>query len=473
VIIFFDVMRKLAFLGIVVALGVVLAGCVTVEQVPVVETGEPALEVGSVVFGGVDGNLYVATAGSDSLVRLTRRAGGENPRVVYSAYAWAGTKVVYATQEVSASGNVDTTVYGVTPGGNPERLLRKEGFAPFFLYPSPDGSRVAYLGSEAGSTQFFLGSVRLDGRREVEHGRGQPFYSAWSPDSRQLLTHVGLPGSTTGSYMQFQSVDGLEDGDPPPPPLAVRTGSFQAPAYSPDGTAIAVVTRDGGTNALALMSADGSEVAPLRILDGAAAIAWSPGGQRLAYIDGGPSPLGGIIGNLWVTEIATGEMRPVSGRATAFFWSPDNTRLIYLEPYLVGDAGGSVLLYRVGVYRTFDGSSEVLGSLRPTAEFVRQIVPFFDQYHRAYTIWSPDSRLVVLNGISDEGTPAIHLIDTERRRSGNEFSVAYRLPTQLSDAGGWFPADGVASRILALGTVPFFSMEDSGVPAADLASEAL
>jgi Tol biopolymer transport system component len=213
----------------------------------------------------------------------------------------------------------------------------------------------------------------------------------------------------------------------------------------------------GGSNGIYLLSPDGQSAARLHTLEGAAAIAWSPEGERLAYIDGRPSPTGGLVGKLWVTGRRDGRVRLLSERAAAFFWSPDGTRLLFLEPFVIQADEASVFLYRMRLYQTFDDDTDTLGSYRPTAEFVRQIVPFFDQYHRAYEVWSPDSRLVAINAVAENGTPVVHLVDTELRRTGDALSVGYSVQVQASATGGFLPSEGVSSRIIGLGTVPFFS----------------
>lgn len=450
------------FAGLVTALFAV-SGCQTAPETPLLQAGDAALVSGSVVFGGIDGHLYVAMAGSEGLIRLTGENADGSPRHRYTAYAWAGSKVVYAGQDQTGAGEPRASLFQVIPGRVPVRILREPGAAPFFLYPTPDASRVAYLGPDSEQTGYILRSIGVNGRGEVIHGRGQPFYSAWSPDSSQLLTHVGLPGPAFGSYLQFQSVAALIAGRSGEPPLGLPPGPFQAPAFSPGGEAVAVVLTRNRTNSVFLISNDTESVARVRDLEGAAALAWSPDGSRLALIDGRYSASGGVVGKLWVTTVGDNRVRLVSERATAFFWSPDNSRILYFEPYFVGEGRGAALLYQVRVYRAFDGRSETLGTMRPAAAFVQQIMPFFDQYHRAYTIWSPDSTLVALNTVADNGEPVIQLVDTEVRRSGDAFSVRFertRMPgltaAQTADSG-FVPSAGVTARVLATGTVPFFN----------------
>ncbi len=459
-------MRKIGFFGGALALLLILVvtGCQTVSDIPLFETGEPSLDAGSLVWKGVDGHLYVATAGQDFLTRITEKPDTDDG-ISYTAYAWAGEQLVYAAQEISRAGLPEAVIYSVMPGKRPRPILRRTGAASFFLYPNPDGSRVAYLGARSGQDGYVLNSVSIDGSELVMHGTGRPFYSAWSPDGTQLLTHIGLPGGTPASYVQFQSVAELVSGAPMHPPLDLTMGPFQTPAFAPDGKSVALVLNREGVNAIYAVSTDGGQATRLRGLEGAAALAWSPGGNRLAFIDGRYNLTGGVVGKLWVTDQHDGTIDLISERTAGFFWSPDGTKLLFLEPAVISaDGANSVLLYRVGVYHTFEGRVDILGSMRPASEFVRQIMPFFDQYHRAYTIWSPDSRLVALSAVAQNGAPVVHLVDTELRRSGNDFSVAYRVPVQTSRGAGFFALEGVSSRILGLGTIPFFNSAPSVRP---------
>jgi Tol biopolymer transport system component len=414
------------------------------------------LRSGSVVFAGLNGELFATVGGSD-IVQLTDGRRGRDTETVHSAYGWAGSRVVYATQELNASGSITGTIYSVVPGESPRTLLRRPGFAPFFLYPTPDSSRVAYLGTETAVAGLLMGSITVDGRDDILHGRGQPFYAAWSPDSSTLLTHVGLPFGPSGSMMRLQSVDRLLRGETITSPLTLSAAGFQAPAFSPDGESIAVALRAGRSNVVAIVSTASTEVRNIAPLAGSAALGWSPDGERLAFVDGDNTQAGGIVGKLWITNTADREIQLVSERATAFFWAPDSSKIVFLEPYVVATRTGTILFYRVGIYRTFDGESDMIAVMQPAEAFVQQVIPFFDQYLRAYTIWSPDSRLVVLNSVAGDGTPVIHLVDTERLRSGQQFNVSYRVPAQSGAAAGLVHDDGVASRILGFGTVPFFS----------------
>jgi hypothetical protein len=59
-----------------------------------------------------------------------------------------------------------------------------------------------------------------------------------------------------------------------------------------------------------------------------------------------------------------------------------------------------------------DGTSRDVTTFRPTSDFLR-ILPFFDQYLRSTTIWSPDSRDLVLSGYDAAGQETIFVVSSD------------------------------------------------------------
>ncbi|MFW5689341.1 MAG: hypothetical protein ACOC1U_07210 [Spirochaetota bacterium] len=443
---------------VMVAAGVSLLGCATPQPYPTLETAGPQIEVGSLAFTGVDGNLYAALAGATELVRLTDGASASTPELSYSGYVWADGELVYTTQEATADGAVSASMYAVRPGERSRLLYTQDGLAPFFLNASPDGARVGYLGSEAGRPGFVMGSVELATGATVVHGRGQPFYAAWAPGGNALLTHVGLPGSEGGSLLALQRADASGTLERPRP-LDLATGPFQTPDYAPDGSRIAVVLSEGDSAGIHILDERGDDLGRLVGLQGSAAsLAWSPAGNRIAYLDGITTQIGALVGRLFVVRFGADRPRLVSEAAIAHFWSPDGTKLLYFEPVVLGSAQGETLGYRVGMYSLLSGDSQVLATMLPARAFAQQIIPFVDQYERTATIWSSDSRLVALNSRSVTGQPVIHLVDTETLRAGDTFRVSF-TPAQAAPSGelGLLPAEGVETRALAFGSIPFFA----------------
>ena len=64
------------------------------------------------------------------------------------------------------------------------------------------------------------------------------------------------------------------------------------------------------------------------------------------------------------------------------------------------------ILFRWLIYNVESEELEILTTFNPTREFL-ETVPYFDQYHRSLTFWSPDSRYFVLTKAKEnrlEGT---------------------------------------------------------------------
>jgi eukaryotic-like serine/threonine-protein kinase len=108
---------------------------------------------------------------------------------------------------------------------------------------------------------------------------------AWFPDGANLL--LGARSDTEGSVIWVTSVFG---GDP----RKLRTHAW-CPVISPQGSSIAFITSQG--HEIWTMGPSGEN--PSKLLGNDAevyvALAWSPSGNRLAYIKHGKGPVGGAI----------------------------------------------------------------------------------------------------------------------------------------------------------------------------------
>jgi TolB protein len=69
----------------------------------------------------------------------------------------------------------------------------------------------------------------------------------------------------------------------------------------------------------------------------------------------------------------------------AFFWSPDGSKLAYLET----DESEEILRLR---WHVWDGTQTTpYAAIVPSRTFLQAYLIFFDQYARGMTIWSPNS----------------------------------------------------------------------------------
>ena len=165
-------------------------------------------------------------------------------------------------------------------------------------------------------------------------------------------------------------------------------------------------------------------------------MSWSPASDVLAYLsprlgarlDGGP---------LRLLDPATNESKLLSNEnALAFFGSPNGRTIAYFTLPQEDDSG-----LRVAEVRSIDkvmargqrqpselrlelwavdvesGNQRQLARFIPTSLFLRQFLPFFDQYSLSHRIWSPDSRALVLPLLDEEGQSRVTVLtlDGERR----------------------------------------------------------
>jgi TolB protein len=171
-------------------------------------------------------------------------------------------------------------------GSNRRTLARAPGAAQYPRF-SPDGTEILFRapadgsGSVGADQSFFIMSSDGSNLREVPGAADlKPWRADWAPDGR----HIVIDSWATGSYGPLDR--GLWV-------LDVRDGSRRslgiggAPAWSPDGKAIAYARNDG----IWIVNSDGSDhrrLAPGVCMDPS----WSPDGSLLTYRCTDPDPYG-------------------------------------------------------------------------------------------------------------------------------------------------------------------------------------
>jgi len=396
-------------------------------------TPAPA-SVGKLAVVGADHNLYAIDPLSGDQTALTDDA-AVNPNgasVVYGAPTWAPRtgQLAFTRTRITAAGAhlVDLMVSSGQPGGS-VAAFSDASRTPFYIYWSPDGETLSFLASAAdGSLGAYLwrkgsGVELLD--------QGQPYYWVWAPDGAYLLAHVGgseadNPEGARLSLFQGQPMKARH--------LPLAPADFQAPDVSADGKHVLVASGlTNGASALNMWDVEGGTETQLVALDGPVGFGWSPAGDSIAFLTlpGTSQETFGSLGWVDMTNMdSPQEMTGVASHVAGFFWSPLGDRLAYLVPELVTPGNqqpvanrrqSGQLALNLFVVAANSRTATKVASFTPTEDFL-SVLPFFDQYERSTTIWSPDGKRLVFTGTAQSGPPGVYVVDAEGNSSPRRVS---------------------------------------------------
>jgi Tol biopolymer transport system component len=260
---------------------------------------------------------------------------------------------------------------------------------------------------------MILQSVPAKGGERIVIDTGIPYYWSWAPDGQVMVVHAGNASTASAERMAFLQVESevTEDG------LELLPASFQAPAWSPDGTRILLATKDKETdNTIIVTDAAGALQKTLGTFAGEAAFAWSNDGEKVAYIASEQVIDTGLVGSLNVVNLTTSEEIVQDSQVFAFFWSPNSEKIAYFVPFLNSatpeagqESSSQNVLLQVNVLDVRTGENRELFSFAPTQEFLG-VLAYFDQFHQSTTIWSPDNNNLVLSFLDAQGQPAIAVV---------------------------------------------------------------
>jgi TolB protein len=408
-------MKKSLILSVLMAL--VLSACLPedtqIPQSPLLSTLER--KAGLIAYIGIDGNIYVSDQAGGKLQQLTddaasgSQAGEET--VLYQLPTWSldGTQLAYVgTRGNSMQATAQIFVANIATETS-TAIYTSEAEFPFYLHWSPDGQTVSFLTTTVSGQSLILQHAPVDGSGRVILDTGSPIYWSWAPDGQTLIVHAGGANDSTVpehiAFLQLQDSGIIEQG------LDVIPASFQAPAWSPDGSRIVLTRAEDGKRNIILTDTTGAFEKTLGSFELNTAFGWSNDSRKVAFISGEQSMNAGAIGPLTVVDIETDEELTVGETVIAFFWSPDSTKLAYYIPFIATpEEGGTQQLYlQLNMLDMATGESKELFSYQPTEQFSR-ILPYFDQYNQSNTIWSPDNNNLVLSFLDNQGNPGIAIV---------------------------------------------------------------
>jgi TolB protein len=288
--------------------------------------------------------------------------------------------------------------------GERKEVYHTRESVPIDLAWSPDGKYIVFLAGSQLSAQI----VPADGSLPAHLiATGAPSFFAWSPDSGTLLLHLG------GHTAQGGHVAAYHPGESQPRPLLSDPGFFQAPAWSLDGQHFFYVAQPPIANAeptiddiksdIMRVSAEGKqptmlvreEKSDLRIIR-------APNSDQIAYSVRGIEG----FGPLKLVDGLGGPARLLSHQedhVTAFFWSPDGTRIAYLTYADTYEPAGPRTWHIVD---TASGAIDDLATFTPSEAFAG-LQAFFDAYTFSFSPWAPDSARLAY-GAND----GVYVIDT-------------------------------------------------------------
>ena len=372
----------------------------TTTELPA-EIAPPPNATGAILVEGSDGSVLLVDPALGT--RETIHVGDGDGSVVQATGSDTGNAVVWSMS--SGDDNVGLWLDG-------ESSEFEAPFVPFFFAFSPDESQIAMLGNE--ESEVGLAVLDLEAGVIESVDRGAPYYLDWHGESSLLGVHIG------GEFAGTVDLDGRRAA------IEGSAGAYLAPDWLDHRRLLTVVrpgdvvaragpelvvlgTDSGGT--LAAVDVESGRTERLRDVIGPVAFQATPDGGAVAYVEAETRDAASPVGPLSVL-VLDGEGGPVvvsQGPVVAFEWSPSGDQLLFL----LADVESGLLAPHV-----WDGSEEKgFEGYVPTPVFFRQYLPFWDQFSRSLTTWSPAGDAFVYAALGEDGGEVwVQLLDGGRRK---------------------------------------------------------
>ncbi len=374
---------------------------------------------GLIAYLGADGNMYVSDQAGGNLQQLTRD--GLIPQSQGAAYriyqfpTWSQDGSQLAFMGVSGQGTqtVSKLMIANVDDESVDEIYTSETEQPVYLYWSPDNANLSFISSNFTGQNLILQSIPSQGGERTILDTGSPYYWSWAPDGRVMIVHAGGSAASSPEHLAFLRVDQNITEHA----LESVPASFQSPAWSPDGSRIALARESANKNQIIVTDAAGENPEAIGTFANKTAFAWSPDSARIAYLDGIQALDAGTFGPLHVFDMATSKEVVVDENIVAFFWSPSAEEIAYFillqanaDSSGAGDPNAQPqFALGLHVLDVATGESRELFTYRPSDQFLN-ILPYFDQYHQSATIWSPDNNNLVLSFLDGQGNPGIAIV---------------------------------------------------------------
>jgi TolB protein len=343
-----------------------------------------------VAYTAEDGHVYVVPLAGGDARRVSQVAGqvtGEAPGPEAPAPRWptwspdasrlAFTRILVGPMDTLAASQLWVVSFD---GSDLRKVWEATDQEPIYFAWSPNGATIALL--VQGEDDLDLVLVDVSGSEAPRRiAQGNPFYFAWSADSKGMFLHIGS-GQSGASKPELALV---RLGPPDEVrSLGIAPGEFRTPGWSADGRKLAfVATGPDGVGAISLVSPEGGDISRVATVSGQAAFALSADGARIAWGSRSESERLAYDGLEVVTTDGRTRNRVTSDPVAAFFWSPDGRQLAFVTI----DRGSTPLVWNVADAEGRNPRSLI--AFTPTSEQVR-LLAFFDQYAISHGSWSPD-----------------------------------------------------------------------------------
>lgn len=197
---------------------------------------------------------------------------------------------------------------------------------------SPAADRIAYTSFNGERLHVRVVDTATDSDRPLlAIGGGASFAPAFSPDGSEIALSISVAGNT--DIFAVSSSGGI------PRKLTISPAIDTSPSYSPDGRRIAFASDRSGAPQLYVMDADGSNQRRISFGPGEyGSPVWSPDGERIAF-----SNLQGVTVRIGVMNANGSDERIVTQgpRDEQPSWSPDGNRILFQR---ADQASGRTLL---------------------------------------------------------------------------------------------------------------------------------
>ena len=404
-----------------------LASClpkdVQIPQSPLLSTLER--KSGLISYIGSDGNMYVSDQGGGHLKKLTKDAvipqSQTDPLLYYQYPTWSrdGSQLAFIGLKSDGSQTQSTVMVANIDDDSVNEIYKSGSEHPIYLNWSPDNANLSFISTNVSGQNMILQSIPSKGGDRTILDTGSPYYWSWAPDGHEMIVHAGGTAASAPEHIAFLNVDSstvTEQG------LDETSAPFQAPAWSPDGSRIALARGGDLQNEIVVTDTAGQNPKKVGTFAGKTAFAWSSDSTRLAYIDGDQAMDAGTFGPLHVIDLETSKEMVEDGNIIAFFWAPSGKEIAYFVLLQANSdaSGGSSsgsgsaqttpqYVLQLHVLDVTTGDSRELFTYQPTQQFL-SVLPYFDQYHQSVTIWSPDNNNLVLSFLDSSGNPGIAVV---------------------------------------------------------------